>query len=277
MLKKYLRDPLLHFLLIGSLIFAYYYYVNKDIESEESYDITIDESDVQRLATTYKMNWNTNPDSSTLSSLINDDIQSEIFYREAKRLNLQHNDEIIRRRLRQKYEFLIKDVIDSVEPSEDEIRQYYQKNVSKYSTKKTVSFKHIYFKTKKRDSDIKKLQALLNRIESNSNFNKGLGDSFHINLIQKNKTEQYLAQAFGHQFTKEVFQQDKIGWMETFVPSGFGYHLVHIDEIIKPQVIEYDEVRNQVLLDIKDHQRKIYNNQFYESLKSKYNIEILKS
>ena len=205
--RELLKEPLLHFLIIGSLIFIYYSWQNRGFESDESYDITIDDQDINRLISTYKMSWNTRPDSFALSRLIEEEIKAEIYYREAQRINLQHNDEIIKRRLRQKYEFLIKDMIDQNEPNDEELLNFYEKNKARYSEPSKVSFLHIYISTDNRNKPKEFAKRLLKQITSSKNEeidNAKYGDFFHLSRYQKEKSKAELAEAFGREFAETL-------------------------------------------------------------------------
>ena len=110
-MSRLIREPLVHFLLIGGGLFILYSFLHPEENRLDNNTILIVDSDVDRLIKAYQQNWNTRPDSSTLQKLLEEEIKSEIFYREALRMQLDHNDEIIRRRLKQKYEFLVKDLV----------------------------------------------------------------------------------------------------------------------------------------------------------------------
>jgi len=251
--------------------------VNKGIDSDESYDIHIDESDINRLVTTYKMSWNSAPDSSTLLKLIDEEIKAEIYYREAKRLNLQHNDEIIRRRLRQKYEFLVKDVSDAVEPNTEELENFYSGNMSYYTEPKKISFRHIYFKNQRnlnQKTQLKNILAKLKALDSNDKSNIQKGDSFHINEFQKERSRQDLSESFGGQFSESLMNVEKEGWMNDIIVSGFGLHLVRIDSIIKPKPTPYENIKTRLIQDWKDNESAKYNDLLFQALKDKYEVNI---
>ena len=149
-MKKLWKEPLLHFLLIGGGLFFLYNWLNPSAEQIENNVIKIDNSDIERLAKAYQQNWGTLPDSATVKNLLEEEVKSEVFYREALRMQLDHNDEIIRRRLKQKYEFLVKDLADNQTPSEEELRQFYEENPDFYKAPAKLSFSQIYFSPDKR-------------------------------------------------------------------------------------------------------------------------------
>ena len=275
-IRKLIKEPLLHFLIIGALIFIYYSYQNKDYESEVSYDIVIDRSDINRLASAYQMSWNSKPDSSTLQRLIEEEIKTEIYYREAQRLNLQHNDEIIRRRLRQKYEFLVKDALDQNEPSQEDIRKYHDENKDKYSEPGKVSFLHIYISADNRRKPEQFAKRLLREIFSADNVEEDYadyGDMFHLSRYQKEKTKTEISESFGMEFA-ETLGNSSLGWADKPIKSGFGYHLVKIIGYKDQEVIPFETIKDKVMLDWRDDQRNTYNASLDILLKDKYTIKV---
>ena len=99
-IQKILKEPLFHFVMIGFLIFLIHGFLNQGQSGENEIVVTPD--DIHRLKTLYAQNWNREPDKETLYKLIDQYVNNEIYYQEALKLNLDHNDEIIKRRLKQK-------------------------------------------------------------------------------------------------------------------------------------------------------------------------------
>ena len=132
-MKRILADPLFAFLVMSFLIFLYYAAVHNDSDQIDD-SIVMTDSDIDRLIDIYKRTWNSPPDSIALKRLIDQELKNEIFYKEGLKMNLDHNDEIIRRRLVQKYEFLMKDISDSVQPVEEQLIAYYELHKNNYQT-----------------------------------------------------------------------------------------------------------------------------------------------
>ncbi len=114
-MRKILKEPLFHFLLLGALIFALYGIVNRKTDDEGT--IIIDDFDINNIIASWEMQWKRLPTDEELKNLIQQNIKQEIFYQEALKMNLDHNDEIIKRRLSQKMQFLSNDLASMNEPS----------------------------------------------------------------------------------------------------------------------------------------------------------------
>ncbi len=274
-MQKILKEPLFHFLLIGGGLFFLYSFLNPSAEQLENNVIRIEESDVQRLIKAYQQNWNAPPDSATLKSLLKEEIKAEVFYREALRMQLDHNDEIIRRRLKQKYEFLVKDLADSQQPSEVALQTFYEKNGDLYQEPTKYSFSQIYFSPDKRKMPLVDAQSSLNQLRKEKEGNldlKKLGDSFHLQQYFAERDYNDVRQLFGQDFSKALFAQATTGWTSP-IRSGYGIHLVNItaiqDELIKP----FSEVKDKVEADWKISQQQLYNEQLYKNLLEKYEVD----
>jgi hypothetical protein len=107
--KKWLREPLLHFLLIGAALFLLYGYQN-DGYVDQGNRIVISKSDINRLVMLWEKKWQRSPTRVELEGLIEQQIQEEVLYREALAMGLDLNDGVVRRRLAQKVEFISYDL-----------------------------------------------------------------------------------------------------------------------------------------------------------------------
>ena len=272
-MQKILREPIFHFLLIGGSLFFLYSFLNPAQERLDNNVIRIDDSDVQRLIRGYEQSWNSPPDSATLKNLIAEEIKSEVFYREAVRMQLDHNDEIIRRRLKQKYEFLVKDLADSQEPAESELKEYYDLNKANYKESSKLSFSHIYFSPDKRKDPLKDATTLLSKISSESERDyKEHSDPFHLQYYFDALDRDAVRQLFGSDFSKTIFKNKEQGWLDP-IRSGYGIHLVKITSIKEEEFTPYEMINEKVLSDWKSNQQQLYNEQLYKNLLQEYEVE----
>lgn len=274
-MQKILREPLFHFLVIGAGLFALYSFLNPSAEQVENNIIRIEDSDVQRLIKAYQQNWSTPPDSATLKSLLKEEIKAEVFYREALRMQLDHNDEIIRRRLKQKYEFLVKDLADSQRPSDATLQAFYEENRELYKEPTKYSFSQIYFSPDKRKKPLTDAQSVFNQLETKKggalNLKK-LGDSFHLQQYFADRDYNDVRQLFGQDFAKALFATTNTGWVKP-IHSGYGIHLVNITTIQEASVQPFNQVSNRVGADWKVRQQQLYNEQLYQNLLEQYEVE----
>lgn len=269
-----LKEPLLHFLLLGGLIFVLYGFLNRNSENLQGNTIVIQDSDVQRLAKAYQQSWNRMPDTATLQKLIDNEIESEMLYREALRLNLDHNDEIIRRRLKQKYEFLVKDLAVSAAPTDEELKQFYNDNASNYQSSERLSFHQIYFSPDLRSNPLEDAKMFYEQIKSKPIEDIATsknGDAFHLQHFYGNRDFAAIRQAFGKDFANAIFENPQIGWLMP-VASGYGIHVVYISNISKGKVVAFEQVKEQVLQDWQQEKLASYNKNLLDNLEKQYEI-----
>ena len=274
-MQKLLREPLFHFLLIGAALFWLYRSLNSEVNTPDNKVILIDQSDIQRLSKAYQQNWGTPPDSAALKNLLKEEIKSEIFYREALRMQLDHNDEIIRRRLKQKYEFLVKDLADNQNPSEAALNQFYQDHQTSYESPRTVSFSHIYFSPDRRSQPLADAQNVFSKIRQtdlSETEQKRVGDNFHLQHYFAGRDYNDVRQLFGQEFTKALFNIEKTGWAAP-IASGYGVHLVNLTAIKTRSYKPFAQVKERLVADWKLARQQEYNQQLYENLLQQYQIE----
>ena len=123
-MKNLIREPLFHFLFFGGLLFGLYAWVSDP--DEDGQTIIISDYDMENLIASWEMQWKRLPTDDELKRLVEQNIKQEIFYQEALKMNLDHNDEIIKRRLAQKMQFLSNDLAKLRQPTEEEIQAFYQ-------------------------------------------------------------------------------------------------------------------------------------------------------
>ncbi len=149
-MKKLHKEPLLHFLIIGALIFVVFSIVNKEEAAVSGNKIVVSSAEIERLSDNWSKKWNRPPTETELKGLVESYIREKVYYREALALGLDQNDTILRRRLMQKMEFLSNDLAELNQPDDTALNKYFVDNQDKYKLPARVSFTHIYFSLDKR-------------------------------------------------------------------------------------------------------------------------------
>jgi peptidyl-prolyl cis-trans isomerase C len=275
LINKWLRDPLLHFLLIGAALFILY-----GLQNDEAVDvgnrIIISEADIDRLLTLWEKKWQRLPSQTELDGMIEAQIREEVFYREALAMGLDKEDSIVRRRLAQKLEFIFSDVASQVEPDDTELADFLAANADKFETPARISFQQIYLNSDKRgdqvQSNAKDLLTKLSQAGSSIDI-MAAGDPFMFGQQHENLTEHAVARLFGKEFAGKLFHLSAENWQGP-VWSGYGLHLVQISNKTKASLPELDTVREKVLNEWLTEQRRIMNKVFYKNLRARYDVII---
>ncbi|GMR05657.1 MAG: hypothetical protein BMS9Abin25_0232 [Gammaproteobacteria bacterium] len=275
MLKKWLHEPLLHFLLIGGALFILYGLQN-DQPADDSSRIVIAESDIDRLISLWEKKWQRLPTRPELDGMIKAQVREEVLYREALAMGLDQNDAVVRRRLSQKVEFIFSDLATLVKPTDAELTDYLNTHLDQFEVPGRISFVQIYFNADQRgeqlDKDALRLLDELKKPDSTIDA-RAAGDSFMFGQQHTNLSKHQVARTFGAQFADQIFKLDVGSWQQP-VTSGYGLHLVRIDEKTTATAPALDDVRLKVVNEWQSRQRKIMNEQFYQKLRERYQVVI---
>ncbi len=269
-MSRLLKEPIFYFLLIGCFIFLLDNLINDNEEDRE--DIIVTTEDRERLIAQYTQNWGEPPSQETLDKLIQEYIDSEIYYKEALKLNLDHNDEIIKRRLRQKYEFVAEDLADIVDPTTEELEAFYKDNVDRYLSPARLSFHHYYINPDKHKDVDGRASRLFDRLSSLTPERiDDRGDNGHIPTAQTQVGEKEISRVFGAAFAEEMFKQPVVGW-KGIVGSGYGLHVIYIDDIEQQMTRPFEEVRDDVMVDWQTDNRALFKQELIKSVRDQYKV-----
>ena len=137
-MNRWLREPLVHFLLLGAAFFGLYALLNSD-DSGAPGDIVVTTGQIENIAAAFTRVWLRPPTPDELKEQIDLYVTEEALSREAIKLGLDQNDAVIRSRLRQKMEFLVEDTNAPYEPSEKELEDYLAKHPEQFAVEPDAS------------------------------------------------------------------------------------------------------------------------------------------
>ncbi len=154
---KILREPLFHFLFAGGVLFILFSLVNRgQVVSDGSNSvIMVSEGRIQSITQKFTKMWQRPPTGRELEGLIQAYIREEVLYREALAMGLDVGDEIVRRRMAQKLEFISEDVSLLQEPTDAELHSYYELSKEDYRRETLVTFQHVYLNSDTRGKSIR--------------------------------------------------------------------------------------------------------------------------
>jgi hypothetical protein len=269
------REPLLHFLVLGALLFVVDSFWGKWFPAQGS--IVVNDSRVRSLAENFRRTWQRPPTSQELDGLIEEHIRDEVLTREAQRLGLDRDDTVIRRRLRQKIEIITEEASASAQPSDKQLQTYLDKHRDDFRGESRLAFSQIFLDPSRRgdaiNSDAKSILDQLQRRVTSTNWQK-LGDQlFMLKREYSLSGEREIATTFGAEFASSLLDL-KIGEWSGPVRSGYGLHLVRIDssEPARPAVLA--DMRPVVEREWRNAQRKLDADAYYQSLRAGYQIDV---
>ena len=270
----WIKEPLLHFIVLGALVFALYGFIGPDQPADD--EILVTRGQQEHLVTAFTRTWQRPPTQSEFTGIVNDWIREEIAYREGLRLGLDSNDTIIRRRLRQKLEVLADDIVSMAEPSEEMLQQHLEENIADYSLEPVYTLRQVYFNVDERGAAAEQdaEQALL-LLETDSVLTnpEDLGDRLTLPYRHVRKSQSELAASFGGSFTDNLVDLEVGKWQGPFL-SGYGLHLVFVEEVLPGRPMTLEEAERDVRRDWDNEQRVKAIDALYEELRKDYTITI---
>jgi len=274
-LRRWLREPLLHFLVIGAVLFALFYQV-ADPEAVSDNRIVISEVDMDRMITLFERRWQRLPSQGEVNGLVEAEIREEILYREALAMGLNEDDTIVRRRMAQKMEFLFNDLADAAEPAEEELQQFLRENPARFMESRRTSLIHVYLSADKRgenaETDGQRLLATLSA-GPDSLDPAAVGDPFMLGYSFENQSDHQLARLFGADFAQALVSVEIGSWRGP-IASGYGLHLVFVRERTEPRLPRLAEIRDTVRYELLAARRREADQAFYKTLRDRYTVVV---
>jgi hypothetical protein len=241
-LRAAIREPLLHFVLIGAVLFAFTAWRQ---QKQDQSEIRIKSGEIAQLAAFWEAQSQRKPTDAELRGLIEERIDEEVLAREAIRLGLDRDDVIVRRRLAEKMAFVSDDLAVVSEPAEADLRAYFDSHQEAYTTPDLYALRHVYFNPDRHgtalDADARRaLQRLIRGANPND-----VGDPFMLPRELADVSRDDIARDFGSMFADAVTASQPGSWSGP-VRSPFGVHLVKLESHAPSSVARFEAVRDRV-------------------------------
>jgi peptidyl-prolyl cis-trans isomerase C len=276
LLKRWLREPLLHFLLIGLALFAIYRALNPAAgEQANRSQIELTDDDLRQLELAWMAQWRRPPTPEEMRRLVESKVREEILYREALALGLEQGDTIVKRRMVQKMEFLAEDLSALREPNREELKAWFEKNPQRFTIAGRASFRHLYFSFDKRGERVREVaEGVLAELAGKPVDRPGAGtlaDPFMFQDYYGDRSPEQVANVFGAKFTRSLFQLAPGSWQGP-IESGFGWHLVWVESMTPARVPVFEEVEPEVRSEWVADQRAEFKRQAFEAMRARYEV-----
>jgi len=275
-LKRWLREPLLHFLLLGVMLFAAYAYMQRGrggVESAKQIALSLD--DLRTMDLYFESQWHRQPTPAEFQAMVEDKVREEVLYREALAMGLDKDDTIVKRRMAQKMQFLAEDVATAHEPSTSELKAWFEKNSNKFALPSRYSFRHLYFSPDKRGKnardDAAKALAKIAGQPEDSKLAVSSGDSFMFQDYYGDRTPDAIAKEFGPQFAVALEKLKPASWQGP-IESGYGWHLVFVDTVIPGRIPAFEEMESDVKTAWLAEQKQQAWQKAYATMRAKYTV-----
>jgi hypothetical protein len=267
-LARLLREPLVHFLLLGAVLFAIFGRGGSGAGIADR-QIVVSEAEINRLAEGFSRTWHRPPAEDELEAQIRDYIREEVLYRTALALGLDKDDTIIRRRLRQKMEFLFEEAVPP--PQEAELRTYLETHPEKFRTQPLVSFRQVFVSQTRGAAAETDTRRILARLTSGAPDAANEGDPLLLGEGFSRTPLDRIAALFGDSFAQALAQSVPASWVGP-LRSACGLHLVLVTAVEPGNLPPFEQVRSAVEREWFAERRAAVQAAQYQSLLAGYRV-----
>lgn len=262
---RIIREPLIHFLLVGVALFAIYAVLNNST-ADRGEDIVVDRAELLEYMQFRHRSFDPERFSRMLDAmttpereqLIADYAREEALFREAKMLRLDQHDYVARLRLVQQLEYLTRSSAErDFQPTAEEVRTYFEENKANYYVSPTLTFTHVFINRDGRDSGQleERLGALQQQLDAQQvRFDQAgsFGDRFLYHLNYIDKTENELEGHFGENMAHQLLDLSVSESWQGPLESPHGYHFVLLARKTPGVMPAFEQVQAKVERDAYD-------------------------
>jgi len=270
---RWWREPLVHFLLLGAVLFVVFHWRGGGAAASR---IVITPGQVESLSAAFTRTWQRPPTESELKGQIDEYVREEIATREAMAIGLDRDDTIIRRRLRQKLEFLAEDTLETAPPTDADLQEWLDAHPERFGAEPVVTFRQVHLSPERRgsslDADAQALRDELARAAPDVSID-GRSDSVMLTQEVSGATRADVARQFGEDFAEAIVATDLRRWAGP-IRSSYGVHVVFVSAREAAGAPKLHEVRPQVEREWTVDRRKRQLEVMYDELLSRYRVVI---
>ena len=283
LVTRLVREPLLHFLLIGAGLFLLFGWRGGPSSQpggqpgSQSTKIIITQGQIEHLKAQFTRTWQRLPTEQEMQGLIDNHVRDEISYREATAMGLDRDDLTIRRRLRLKLETLSEDIATATSATDQELLDFLEKHPDSFREEPRAAFRQVYLSPDRRKRNVE-IDAREMLVKIRADGAKARPDSFGDSLMSVPNEfpllpRSEIARLFGEEFGRKVFELGPGRWQGP-VESGYGLHLVLVTERKPARLPELAEVRDQVEREWIFARKKEMQETMYKKLGERYTVVI---
>jgi len=268
-IRKLLREPLLHFFVLGAGLF--FLYDNIDGESPDARnEIVIGENRLSIISATFERVWQRAPTDAELQGLIDSYVREEVMYREGIALNLDRDDAIVRRRVAQKMSFIADGLVPEV-PTDTELQSWLLSHAGEYRVPPRFSFRQVYIDPQRHAGELESVIASMRKTLAAASDETLAGDPTMLPRSLENADLRDVERTFGSEFGDAILGVEVGSWQGP-IRSSFGLHFVDIAEHIPARDPLLIEVRSAVERDFLNSRSQEISDAFYQSLLERYTV-----
>jgi len=268
-MRRLLREPLLHFFLMGAVMFGVYGWLHRGSLSSAN-EIFVTRGQVQNLQLQFERVWQRPATRQELQGLVDNWVKEEIFYREGISMGLDRDDPVVRRRVGQKLEFILESATPPV-PTDAELQAWLDAHLHDYQIEPTYSLRQVYFDPARHGARLEADIATARRTLESGKAAAGDVTMLPPTMDAVSATE--VARVFGNEFGEGLKTLPVNSWQGP-VRSGYGLHLVEITSHETGRRVTLADVRVEVERDLSRARAEAANAAFYNKLRANYAVRV---
>lgn len=266
MIKQWLREPLVHFLLGGALLFAFFAFQDNEVDPA-SREIIVDKQVLTGISSGFEQQLGRVPTDAELDSLTERYVREEVLYREALRLGLDQDDAIIRRRLAQKMNLIAAAQADAAIPSDQTLSDWMKAHPARFAKDARYTFEQVWFSERGAADDAMKSGDP----RETGGDNRGM---IELPASPRQMPRSEIQDRFGQQFVRELDALEPAEKWQGPIPSGLGWHIVRLFEVQSSELPPLEAVRERVLADWRSSTAAQRQEEAYQLLRDAYTVDI---
>ena len=276
-ITKWAKQPVVQFMLIGLVMFLADTYIIQanSASNDEEYKVYLSAGEVKSMEEVWLSKWQRPPTELEMEGMINQRVEEAILFKEAKKIGLDKNDDIIRQRMAQKLEFLSNDLINPDSATSDEVNRYFEQNIKSYTMPENITIIQLFVNPTIHgdllEKEVNTRLAKLKSMDASSYKISQYGDQFSLQTYYPEKSQIELSKLFGSEFAKSVYELETGHWIGP-VNSQYGVHLVYVVHKNPTVVPDIETVKKLVTEDLQREKQIELNNLYIDGILSRYEV-----
>lgn len=271
-MKQILREPFVHFVLLGALLFAGHSLWQRHVQKTDR-TLIVNAAEMERQAQIFATENRRQPTDADLEALLFSYIEEQVLMREAQRLGLDEDDTIIRRRLAQKMRFMIDDVGAPPLPPADNLKAWFEKNPDKFIRPETRSFEHIFFSPRNRSDTVMQIATDILAAGIDAKW-EAQGDAFMTGRTFTRQSRDAVRRDFGTAFADDLFDLEYSADWQGPINSAFGVHLVRLTNVTPERLPDFQSIQAEIEGVWLEAAKRKENAEALKVLMRKYKVEV---
>ena len=270
-IRTLLSEPMLHFLLIGVLLFAAYQWMAPGDSAGNR--IVVTQGVVDDLVTQHVAAKGREPSSTELNHLIESYVHDEILYREGVKLGLDRDDIVVKRRVRQKIEVIAEEDASTRAPTDGDLSAYLVGNQVRFAQPAILTFEQVFLGDSTSSPEVVQAVAVTRAALRNGTDPEELGKPTLLPLRMTETPADLVARDFGASFAAALVKVPVGEWVGP-IDSSFGAHYVRVSDRTPAAAPELAAVRDHVVREWENERRQRARNEAYARMRERYEVSI---